>query len=141
MFHSIALIALATLGSAFGPLQQRCTPITGPEYYKGTKLVVPCWLDQSPTCSAVLRKGTEIFIDAKHGTVVVYGVLDLCMEFVAEEIARSLDGRKTYGWLQNHGTLMNAGGGTLVISNMTEKAVTRYQRLDYWTWPKPIAAP
>lgn len=50
---------------------------------------------------------------------------------VKEENARTLDGRKTYGWIREHGTLTLTADSTLVISNTIEEAVKRYQRMNY----------
>ena len=70
-------------------------------------------------------------LDKKHNLAIVYDVSEDCFSTIAEELARKKDGRKTFGWEEKHGTLTAINGGILVISNMSDDAVARYEKLKY----------
>ncbi len=71
-------------------------------------------------------------LDAKHHLAVIYGVSASCSSDITEEIARTQDGRKNFGWLKNIGKLTLIGDGTLVISGMSNETVEKYQHLKYY---------
>jgi hypothetical protein len=123
---------LALAAATSGRLTRRCSPYRDPELAGGYLPPVACWQGQDTACRAYIQTGTELFVDAKHRLVIVYGVSDSCFATIAEEAARAGDGRKIYGWREKHGKLSNIGGGILVISEMSEKVVKEYQALTYY---------
>ncbi|KAM7204246.1 hypothetical protein V8F20_003659 [Naviculisporaceae sp. PSN 640] len=136
---SIALLAGAALAIATPSpsLVKRCSPAWDPDLPKGYYPPAPCWQTFDPSCTAYLASQTEQTVNAKFKSVVVFGVSEYCGAEIAEELAREKDGRKNYGWVKTHGNLDfikgkgGENGGILVISNMTDAAVARYQRLTY----------
>lgn len=141
--HPLRLLALTTAVTASGPLSKRCSPLYDPELARGYYPPAPCWQTFSPACQPFLAQGTEMTLDAKHKLAVVYGLSTYCAAEIAEELAREADGRKNYDWVQKHGMLTVIDGGILVISNMSDDAVSRYSKLTYLTFPSPtqVASP
>ncbi|KAM7212144.1 hypothetical protein V8F06_012469 [Rhypophila decipiens] len=127
------LLATATLTSATpsSKLSKRCSPRYDPDLARGYYPPAPCWQTFDPSCTAFLAQGTEQTVNANRKAVVVFGVSTYCAAEIAEELAREKDGRKNYGWTKTHGQLTYVDGGILVISNMTDAAVARYQKLTY----------
>lgn len=125
--------AAASLASASpsAPLAKRCSPAYDPDLARGYYPPAPCWQTFDPSCTPFLAQGTEQTVNAKHRAAVVFGVDEYCAAEIAEELAREKDGRKNYGWVRKHGSLTYVKGGILVISNMTDDAITRYQKLTY----------
>ena len=70
-------------------------------------------------------------IDAAHNLVIIYGVSESCEADIKEEIARTADGRKNFGWLEKIGKLTLVGDGILVISGMSDETVESYGKLTY----------
>lgn len=131
-FHLLALTAAAATLAAGNPLQKRCSPVYDPDLALGYVPPAPCWQTFDPACQPYLASGTEMTVDAEHRLAVVYGVSANCQDQIAEELAREADGRKNNGWVQNHGSLtVIPGEDTLVISNMPEETVEKYQSLTY----------
>ncbi|GAB1318276.1 hypothetical protein MFIFM68171_08486 [Madurella fahalii] len=131
-FDLLALAAAAATLTTANPLQKRCTPVYDPELALGYQPPAPCWQTFDPACQPHLASGTEMTLDAEHRLAVVYGVSADCQGQIAEELAREADGRKNYDWVQKHGSLtVIPGENILVISNMPEQAVERYQSLTY----------
>lgn len=135
---SIAVLASAVLAAASpSPLAKRCSPAYDPELARGYYPPAPCWQTFDPSCTAYLAATSEQTVNAKFKSVVVFGVSDYCGAEIAEELAREKDGRKNYGWVKKHGDLnfiKGKGGensGILVISNMSDEAIQRYQKLTY----------
>lgn len=125
------LLTLTTAALATARLTKRCTPVYDDAYQGGFLPAVACWHEQDTACNAYLQSGTEMLLDAPHHLAVVYGVSDSCADTIKEELAREADGRKTYGWTEEHGTLTLVDGGILVISGMSDKAVEMYEGLEY----------
>ncbi|KAM7201070.1 hypothetical protein V8F33_003482 [Rhypophila sp. PSN 637] len=129
------LLATATLISASPStsfkLSKRCSPARDPELARGYYPPAPCWQTFDPSCTPYLLQETEQVVNANRKAVVVFGVSTYCAAEIAEELAREKDGRKNYGWTKTHGQLTYVDGGILVISNMTDAAVARYQKLTY----------
>ncbi|KAK0622457.1 hypothetical protein B0T14DRAFT_494111 [Immersiella caudata] len=125
----LSTFLLATTTSA--SLTRRCSPMYDPELALGYLPPAPCWQTFNPACQPFLAEGTEMTVNAKYRTAVVYGVSDYCASQIAEELAREAAGRKNNGWVKNHGNLTFIKGGILVISGMSEETVRRYQKLDY----------
>ncbi|SPO04412.1 uncharacterized protein DNG_07097 [Cephalotrichum gorgonifer] len=134
MLRSLVILTTAALAAATPHITKRCSPARDPEWYRGYLPPVACWQDQDTACQAYIAKGTDLVIDSKHKLAVVYGVSSYCEEIIAEELARAADGRKTYGWLEKHGTLTVIEGGILVISGMSDEAVGRYEALTYYEY-------
>ncbi|KAH6637299.1 hypothetical protein F5144DRAFT_454801, partial [Chaetomium tenue] len=110
-------------------LHKRCSPRYDPDLALGYYPPAPCWQTFDTACQPHLATGTEMTLDAPHGLAVVYGLSEYCAAQIAEEKAREADGRKNYGWREEHGLLTVVEGGILVISDMSEEAVARYGRL------------
>jgi len=72
-----------------------------------------------------------MLLDADHGLAVIYGISTYCADIIAEELARTTDGRRAYGWVEKHGNL-TVIGDILVISNMSQEAVEKYEGLVYY---------
>lgn len=121
------LIAVA----AFPILAQACSPLFDEDYYMGFLPPGPCWLEQDPACRSFIREGSELIVDPETNQVTVTGVTETCAETIAEELAREEDGRKTYGWLEEHGQLEVDEEGVLTISEMTDEALERYSNFVY----------
>lgn len=113
------------------PLHKRCSPRYDPDLALGYYPPAPCWQTFDTACRPHLARETELTLDAPHGLAVVYGLTDNCAAQIAEEKAREADGRKNYGWREEHGVLTVVEGGILVISGMSEEAVGRYAALEY----------
>lgn len=130
---TITSTLLATLASASpsGPLTKRCSPAYDPDLALGYYPPAPCWQTFDPSCTAYLSRNNEMTLDTKHKVALIFGLEKYCADQVIEELARQKDGRKNNGWLQKHGKLTYIEGGILVISNMTDEAVTRYGKLTY----------
>ncbi|PKS11255.1 hypothetical protein jhhlp_003016 [Lomentospora prolificans] len=143
MFRSIlapltVLFALAAAAPEPATLQKRCSPWYDEEFYQGYLPPVACWQDQDTACQPYIKEGTEMLLDSDHSLAVIYGISQSCADTIAEELARTADGRRAYGWVENHGTLTVIEGGILVISNMSETAVQTYSELIYYAdaeWP------
>ncbi|KAK0711813.1 hypothetical protein B0H67DRAFT_492079 [Lasiosphaeris hirsuta] len=133
------MVSVATLASsAFASqLSKRCSPARDPEVAHGYYPPAPCWQDFDTACRPYIAEGTEMTLDTKHKLAVIYGVSEYCAAEVAEELARSTDGRKNYGWAGKHGNLTLIKGGILIISGMPEDAVTRYSKLTYQRSQQP----
>jgi len=129
--HILPVLALATAVTASGPIQKRCSPNYDPDVAHGYYPPAPCWQTFDPACQPFLNENTEMTLNAKYKTAVVYGVSSYCLAEVEEELARERDGRKNFGWREIHGALTPIPGGILVISNMTDAAFTRYTKLIY----------
>lgn len=130
MMHLLLALATAALATA-ARLTKRCSPVYDDAYQGGYLPSVACWHDQDAACTAYLQSGTEMLLDAPHNLAVIYGVSDSCADTIKEELAREADGRKVYGWVEEHGTLTLVDGGILVISGMSDKAVEMYEGLEY----------
>ncbi|KAK4460407.1 hypothetical protein QBC42DRAFT_272501 [Cladorrhinum samala] len=122
-------LLLTAASASAGSITKRCSPARDPEWYNGYLPPAPCWQTFNTACQPFLRSDTQMTIDAPHNLVIVYGVDQSCAATIKEELARELDGRKTYGWQQQHGKLTLIDGGILVISNMTAQTVERYGKL------------
>lgn len=134
----VALAALATASPEPSRHQKRCSPWSDPEFYQGYLPPVACWQDQDTACLPYIKEGTDLLLDAEHRLAVIYNIDEHCVATIAEELARMDDGRKTYGWVEKHGTLTVIDGNILVISNMSEDAVETYANLVYYEdreWP------
>ncbi|KAK0639969.1 hypothetical protein B0T16DRAFT_424001 [Cercophora newfieldiana] len=129
--HLALFTAIATASS----IEKRCSPAYDPELAKGYYPPAPCWQTFNPACQPFLADGTEMTVDSKHRLAIVYGVSDYCAAEISEELSREAVGKKNYGWVQKHGSLTFIKGGILVISNMTEDAVKRYEKLTYFKYP------
>ncbi|KAK4221261.1 hypothetical protein QBC38DRAFT_138309 [Podospora fimiseda] len=125
------LAATATSGST---ISKRCSPPYDPQWHHGFLPPAPCWQTFDPSCKPYLRKDTQMTIDAPHNLVIVYGIDQWCAADIKEELAREIDGRKTWGYRQTHGRLTLIEGGILVISNMTDANVAKYQALQSYPW-------
>lgn len=128
MHFFIVLAAIAAAASA-SPLEKRCSSVYDPAYNHNMRPPAPCWLTFDSSCYSFIAPNTELYIDKKHGLVLVFGMSRYCSADIAEELAREKDGRKIYGWTEQHGKLTDLGGGQLVISNMTADAVEFYEKL------------
>jgi hypothetical protein len=129
----ISIVAsLAAASPSAHLLHKRCSPAYDPEYLHGYLPPAPCWQTHDPACRAYLREGTEMTLDAAHHLAVVYGVPANCEADIKEEIARTADGRKAYGWLKSIGKLTVVGDGILVISGMSDETVKAYGKLKYF---------
>lgn len=126
LINILPFISLATAAT----LQKRCSPVRDPDYYQGLLPPAPCWQSFTTACTPILAPGTEMYVSSNHSTAVGFGVQGYCFDTIKEEQARAADGRKTYGWEQQHGKLTRVGDtDTLVISGMSKEAVDRYQAL------------
>ena len=110
---------------------KRCSPWYDEEFYHGYLPPVACWQDQDTGCCPYIREGTEMLLDGDHGLAVIYGISTYCADIIAEELARTADGRRAYGWVEKHGNL-TVIGDILVISNMSQEAVEKYEGLVYY---------
>jgi len=139
---SLILATAATAVSA-GTLNKRCWPVFDPEYNHGFLPPAPCWQIHDTSCTPHLRQGTQMTLDSAHNLAVVYGVNDVCVADIHEELAREADGRKIFNWQRDHGKLTLIPGAvnpewnlegnwTLVISNMPDATVASYAQLTYW---------
>lgn len=129
--HLIASLLAYAVASA-SSLTKRCSPLYDPELQGGYYPPAPCWQDFDPACQPYLAAGTEMFVDQDHGLAIIYGVQEHCFNTIAEELEREKDGRKTFGWQEEHGNLTPIPSeGILVISNMTERVLERYMNMDY----------
>jgi hypothetical protein len=129
---NLAFFASAATASA---IEKRCSPRYDPELARGYYPPAPCWQTFSPACQPFIADGTEMTVDVKHRLAIVYGVHESCGAEIAEELSREAIGKKNYGWLQTHGFLTYIKGGILVISNMTEEAANRYEKMTYFKMP------
>ncbi|KAM0326329.1 hypothetical protein ACHAQA_006929 [Verticillium albo-atrum] len=127
--YALALAALLPFASA--GLVKRCSPIVDPDLHNGFLPPAPCWLTFNSVCQRFLIPGTEITIDDVHGLIVVHGITEECVADIEEEHAREEDGRKTFGWTEEHGKLNPIGDGILVISKVSDETVQKYQSLTY----------
>ncbi|KAK4450985.1 hypothetical protein QBC34DRAFT_401945 [Podospora aff. communis PSN243] len=123
---SLALFATAAVA---------CSPRRDPDLALGYYPPAPCWQTFNPACQPFIAKGTEMTVNAKFRTAVVYGVSEYCAGQIVEELAREAAGRKNNGWVRDHGNLTFIEGGILVISGMSDDAVKRYEKLDYEKYP------
>ncbi|KAK3990412.1 hypothetical protein QBC44DRAFT_325132 [Cladorrhinum sp. PSN332] len=128
------LSLLSATAATASAITKRCSPAFDPEWHHGYLPPAPCWQTFNTACQPFLRSDTEMTIDAAHNLVVVYGVNEYCAADIREELAREADGRKTWGWRQTHGRLTLIEGGILVISDMTNQTVQRYQNLGPIQW-------
>ena len=130
MLRNLLIFTAAALATATPRLAKRCSPVYDDDYYGGYLPPVACWHDQDTACQPHIQDGTQMLLDAGHGLAVIYGVSKTCEDTIREELARREDGRKTYGWVENHGDLTLVEEGTLVISGMSKDAVKLYQKLE-----------
>ncbi|KAK3380901.1 hypothetical protein B0H63DRAFT_474564 [Podospora didyma] len=128
---SAALLAVSATASPSSAhlLAKRCSPARDPDLPHGYYPPAPCWQDFDTACRAYKREGTDYLIDSKHNLTVIYGVSEYCAAEIKEELARTADGRKNYGWVKKYGKLDYLGSGILVVSNMPTTAVTGFQNL------------
>lgn len=112
-------------GTAFA-----CLPPYDPDYYRNHLPLVPCWQEQDSMCRPYIDRNTEMLVFPESNFVVVLPISNDCANTIAEEKARELDGRKTYGWREKHGQL-DVLRDTLIISNMTDAVVQEYLNLEY----------
>ncbi|EAQ90256.1 hypothetical protein CHGG_02191 [Chaetomium globosum CBS 148.51] len=109
---TLVLTTTATpTGSTPPPLHKRCSPRYDPDLALGYYPPAPCWQTFDTACQPHLAPGTEMTLDAPHGLAVVYGLSENCAAQIAEEKAREADGRKNYGWKEEHGLLTVVEGG------------------------------
>jgi hypothetical protein len=127
----IPFLAFTTTASMPKHLSRRCSPAYDPELARGYYPPAPCWQDFDTSCQPYLLEGTDMMLDAQHSLAVIYGVSSSCVAEIAEELARTKDGRKNYGWVKKYGKLNSIGDGILVISEMPDTAVKAFQRLKY----------
>ncbi|ROT34475.1 hypothetical protein SODALDRAFT_364402 [Sodiomyces alkalinus F11] len=114
-------------------------PAPRPEYQGGYIRLIPCWWEQAGYCLPWLDPNTQQQVFPDQNFVVVVGISDACVGVIAEEHARELDGRPTYGWTEQHGQ-QTVIGNTLVITGMTDLVIQRYQNMRYvWQCPDPYA--
>jgi hypothetical protein len=139
---TLALTTLLTLATATpSKLAKRCSPRRDPDLPHGYYPPAPCWQTFDPACRPYLSAGTTMTLDAEHGLAVVYGLSESCAAEIAEELARDADGRKNYGWEEEHGrmTVIEPSGAVeeriLVLSGMSERAVQKYGALTYLNFP------
>ncbi|KAF3351283.1 hypothetical protein HYQ45_016943 [Verticillium longisporum] len=125
--YALALSALLPLASA--GLIKRCTPISDPDVAGGVIPPAPCWLTFNAACERFIAPDTELTIDETHNLIVVHGISEECVADIEEEHARKADGRKTFGWTEEHGKLHPIGGGILVISDVADETIQQYQSL------------
>ncbi|KAK0736555.1 hypothetical protein B0T21DRAFT_367173 [Apiosordaria backusii] len=121
--------AAAATAATSPHLTKRCTPVFDPELALGYLPPAPCWQTFSPACQPHLSN--EMTLVVKHKLAILYGLSDWCVDQVEEELAREAAGQKNNNWITTEGNLHLIGGGTLVISNMSDAAVARYNRLTY----------
>jgi hypothetical protein len=122
------LFFILTTANYATPLAKRCSyePIEGPEYHHGSVPFVPCWLTIDTACREFLPQEEEMYFNAAHRLAVIFGVSARCVDDITEELARVLDGRKTYNWTKSEGHLTIPAASTLIISDMPSEAVRRY---------------
>jgi hypothetical protein len=140
---TLALTTLLTLATASPPskLTKRCSPPRDPDLPHGYYPPAPCWQSFDTACKPHLSADTTMTLDAEHGLAVVYGVSSYCAAEIAEEQARDADGRKNYGWEEQHGrmTVIEPSGAVaeriLVLSGMSALAVQKYAALTYQNFP------
>ncbi|KAK4195377.1 hypothetical protein QBC40DRAFT_289166 [Triangularia verruculosa] len=126
----VALLSLAaTVTAASSHLTKRCSPVYDPDLALGYLPPAPCWQTFTPDCQPKLSN--EMTLVVKHKLAILYGLSEYCVGHIEEELAREAAGRKNNNWVRTHGNLNLIGGGTLVISNMSDAAVARYDRLTY----------
>lgn len=125
---TLNICCIITVASA-ATLRKRCSPIVDAEYQNGYLPPVPCWLEPDPACQPFIPEGTELFVDKESNSVILTGVSEGCVETIAEEHRRELDGRKTYGWTENIGKLNTSREGVLVITEMSDETIERYEQL------------
>ncbi|KAH8884076.1 hypothetical protein GQ53DRAFT_597353, partial [Thozetella sp. PMI_491] len=122
------IFALAAIAEA-GTLQKRCSPAYDSEYLHGYLPPVPCWQENDPACRPYIAKGTQMTLDPSHNLAIIYGISASCASDITEEISRTRDGRKNFGWLQKIGNLTLLGDGTLIISGMSNGTMEAYKKL------------
>ncbi len=131
------LLATIPLAAA-STLTKRCSPFYDPDLALGYRPPAPCWQTFDPACQPHIAPGTEMTVDAPHALAVVYGISTSCAAEIAEELKREAEGKKNYGWVREHGWLTviephgEGGKRVVVVSEMGEEAVKRYQNLGYW---------
>jgi hypothetical protein len=136
---SFAVLATAftTLTSASSTLQKRCTPYFDRDLPGGYLPPAPCWQGFDTACRPHLLPNTEMTLDARHRLAVVYNISSYCASTIAEEISRTAQGLKNFGWIQNHGWMTVIEPQTegsqriLVLSDMPQATVERYANLTY----------
>jgi len=70
-------------------------------------------------------------VDEARKTATIKGITPSCEAEIMEELARTKDGRKNYGWEKKYGHLSIPESGTLVITDMPDEAVKEYEKLRY----------
>ena len=129
----LALSASASLlGFGFGlpeTLAPLCSPMPEPDLPRGYIPPAPCWQDFDTACQPRVLAGTKMLIDAEHKLAVIYGVPQSCETEIKEELERTADGKKNYGWVEKYGHLTTIGDGILVLSDIPDAALKKLEEL------------